>query len=371
MADQTDQPVGHPSRRGFFKGAAGAGLGLTTLLAGCEVHFDSGAGGGSRERAAGQTDDAAPASPGGKRRRLRAAFSNGGLSTTWCKLGYDTAMLWGDLLDVEIGWLDGELNPERQRDRIEGSLEKPWDFCVFQALQIGALAGPVRRLKQQGIPVVSIDTLLVERPKLRDVGVWVHVAANHEQMAEASTRYLMKKIGGKGRVIHIGGDSAHSGAQDRKRGFDRVLAEYPEVEVVGGQCRWCDWKTEKARDTFDTLLQQSRQPIAGAFFHNDDMALASLPALKGTRHEGMVVTAVDGQKDGLTAVRDGRLAATAVNPSCMIHQVGLIVGQFIVRNQEKLDDLPVEIMLPTLLVSKEAGNLESMFYMSDPKHCLI
>jgi len=340
-----------PARRGFLKHlAAGAGLGLGTLLAGCR--------------------SAAP-EPAGGRRRLRAAFSNGGLQTTWCKLGYDTAMLWGELLGVEVVWLDGELNPQGQRNKIELHAGDDWDFCCFQALQIDILAEPVRQLKKRGIPVVSIDTLLVEKDRLRDVGVWVQVSADHVEMAQSSTRYLVEKIGGKGKVIHIGGASAHSGARDRERGFKGVVKQYAGIDVVGGGVRWCDWRPEKARDTFEALLSQTPEPIAGAFFHNDDMALACHPALASTIHKNMVITAVDGQKEGLSGVRDGRLAATAVNPTCMLHMLGLVIGQFIVRNREKLDEVPVEIPCPCPLVSKEAGNLEAMFYLSDPKHCLV
>ena len=345
--------VGDTPRRGFLKHlAAGAGIGLGACLAGC--------------RTAGEPQG------DGARRRLRVGFSNGGLQTTWCKLGYDTAMLWGGLLGLEVVWIDGELNPQEQRNKIELKLGEPWDFFCVQALQSEILADPMRQLKKRGVPVIAIDTLLVEKERLREVGVWVHIAANHVEMAERSTEYLIEKIGGKGKVIHIGGASAHSGARDREQGFNRIVKRYqPGVEVVGGGVRWCDWKPEKARDTFETLLAQAGEPIAGAFFHNDDMALACYPALADTIHQNMVITAVDGQKEGLTGIREGKLAATAVNPTCMLHMLALVVGQFIVRNREQLDSLPLEIPCPCPLVSKEAGNLDAMFYLSDPKHCLV
>ena len=351
-----DHDPSRPSRRGMLKHlAAGGGLGLGSLMAGC--------GPGPKNVGVGR--------PQGGRRRLRAAFSNAGLQSTWCTLGRDTAMLWGDLLDVEVVWFDGEFDPQKQRDKIDAIVDDDWDFCAFQAHQIDTLQRPVRRFQERGIPVISMDTLIVERDRLREVGVWIEVTPNHVDMAEKSTRYLMEKIGGCGNVIHIGGDSAHSGARDRKKGFENVIKQYPEVKVVGGEIRWCDWMTEKARNTFESLLEKSTQPIAGAFFHSDDMALAAVPAVEGTRHKEMVITAVDAQKAGLTGIRDGLLAATAVNPTCMIHGWSLMIGQFIVRNSEKIDDVPLEIVCPSPLVSRESGNLEAMFFMSDPKHCLI
>lgn len=305
-----------------------------------------------------------------KGRRLRAAFSNAGLAGTWNKLGYDAAKLWGDLLNVEVVWFDGEFNGQRQREKIELAAAEDWDFCAFQAHQIDILAEPCRRLKARGIPIIGMDTLIVPENQLFETGVLVYVTPNHVKMAEQSTQYMVDKIGGKGKVIHIGGQSEHSGAQDRARGFQNVISKYPEIEVVGGGVRWCDWQTEKARNTFEVLLEQTQDRIAGAFFHNDDMALACVPSLKGTRHEGMVVTGVDGQRPGLLGVRDGLLAATSVNPAAMIHMYALVIGQFIVRNQEKFDRL-LKIVLPCPLVSKESGNLDAMLYLSDPKHCLV
>jgi len=339
------------SRRGFLQAAAGAGAGMTALLAGCAP----------AARSAGD----------GNRKQLRAAFSNAGLQSTWCKLGKDTAELWGNLLGVDVVWFDGEFDPQKQRNKLDLMVDGDWDFCCFQAVQIDSLEEPVRQLKKRNIPVISMDTMLVAKDRMRDVGVWCEVTPDQVFMGESSTKYLMDKIGGRGKVIHIGGLSAHSGAQGRREGFERVAAGYPDVEVLGGGVRWCDWEKQTARDTFESLLDQSREPIAGAFFHSDDMALACLPALEGTRHAKMVVTAVDGQKEGLAAIRDGKLAATTVNPVCLIHMTALALGQFIARNEEPVDTVPFEIVTPGPLVAQETGNLEAMLYQADPRHCLV
>jgi hypothetical protein len=80
---------------------------------------------------------------------------------------------------------------------------------------------------------------------------------------------------------------------------------------------------------------------------------------------------VDGQKEGLTAIQNGLLHATTVNPVCMIHMNALVIGQFIVRNEESIDSLPHRIVTPGPLVSRDTGNVEAMQYMADPKHCLV
>lgn len=346
----------HPTRRNFLERMAGGlGLGAGLGLAGC----------------AGQDSGTASAGHGG-RRRLKAAFSNAGLQSTWCALGKQTAELWGNLLDVDIEWFDGEFDPERQRNKIDAIAHEDWDFCCFQAVQIDSLAAPVRKMKRRGIPVISMDTLLVPMDKMRETGVWMEVTPDHVMMAELSVKHLVDKIGGKGKVIHIGGLSAHSGAQGRREGFENIVSQYPGIQVVGGGVRWCDWEKQKARDTFEALLEQEKEPVAAAFFHSDDMALAAAPAVRNTIHENMVITAVDGQKEGLEAVRNGVLAATAVNPVCRIHRTALVIGQFIARNGEKMDEVPLEIITPGPLVTQDnERQLEAMFYLADPAHCIV
>jgi hypothetical protein len=33
--------------------------------------------------------------------------------------------------------------------------------------------------------------------------------------------------------------------------------------------------------------------------------------------------------------------------------------------------VPLEIACPCPLVSKDSGNLDAMFWLSDPKHCMV
>lgn len=351
------------SRREFLEAfSLGSAAALAAGAIGCG---QPGAGGGGAGATGGTHADVAL-------RPLKAAFSNAGLQSTWCELGKKTAELWGRLLNVDIEWFDGEFDPEKQRNKIDAIVDRQWDFCCFQAVQLDSLAEPTRRLKERGVPVISMDTLLVEMDKMRDTGVWTEVTPDHVNMAEMAVGYLMEKLGGKGKIIHIGGLDGHSGAQGRRQGFENIVKKFPEVEVVGGGVRWCDWKKEKARNTFESLLQQETTPIAGAFFHSDDMALASVPALKGTIHEKMLVAAVDGQKEGLDAVKNGVLAATSVNPVCRIHRTALFLGQFFARNKESVDQAPLEIITPGPLVTADNPRvLEAMYYLADPAHCIV
>ena len=129
------------SRRDLLKqAAAGAGLGIGALAVGCRPDHRRGDGPDHR-----------------RRRRLRAAFSSADLKSTWNRSGQQAARLWGELLDVDVQWFDGEGDAQKQREKIEGIAHEPWDFCAFQANQTGVLEEAVKRLKSRGIPVIAMD----------------------------------------------------------------------------------------------------------------------------------------------------------------------------------------------------------------------
>src|SRR5258708_2378911 len=187
------------TRRHFLESVAfggSAGVGMASVLAGCrqKVPLDAASG----------------------RKKLRTAFSNAGLQSSWCALGKTTTELWGKLLDVEVEWIDGEFDPEKQRNKIDNIVYQDWDFCAFQAVQIDSLAAPVQKLNERDIPVISMDTLLVSMDKMSETGAWVEVTPDQVFMGESSSRYMFKNIGGKGKGIHIGGLSAHSSAPGRR-----------------------------------------------------------------------------------------------------------------------------------------------------------
>ena len=148
------------SRRAFLQTSGWGSLGLAAGMTGC---------------AGSQPADSVTGSPGSSLRPLKACFSNAGLQSTWCAAGKKAVELWGKLLNIDIEWVDGEFDPEKQRNKIDAIVHRDWDFCCFQAVQIDSLAAPVQQLKERQIPVISMDTLLVEMDKMRETGVWCEV----------------------------------------------------------------------------------------------------------------------------------------------------------------------------------------------------
>lgn len=293
------------SRRDFLKGSlfSGAGIVAANLFAFIEYR-----------RAHAQDQ------------KLRAAMSSAGLAGTWNAQGQEAALRWGELLGVDITWFDGEFDAAIQRGKIDQMATEKWDFVAMQPGAIGTLVEPVQTMIDAGIPVIDMDTLIAPLDQLQQMGVLTFIAPNNVFMSESVVTKLVEKMGGEGKIAHLGGQPGHTGAQARGQGFLNVVARYPNVVVADDQP--ADWDTGKAAQLTESIL--NRNPDLKAIFaDNDDMALAARQAVENAGMGDQVfVGGVDAMTPAIQAVADGKLVATARNSSTRIHGWAVIAGAY-------------------------------------------
>jgi ribose transport system substrate-binding protein len=294
---------------------------------------------------------------------LRAAFSNAGLQATWCAQGKRAAEYWGKLFNVEVTWFDGQLDAVKQRAAIDNMASQKWDFVAIQAFGIGTLTAPVQKMIDSGTPVIDMDTLIAPLDQLK---VHSFLAPDNEFMGASVTQALVNAMGGKGKIIMTQGALGHTGAQGRARGFESVMKQYPNVEVL--DTTPADWDVTKAVRIWETHLTKYPQ-IDAAFFHNDDMALAAYNVMKSRNRTNILIGGVDAMPPAIQAVSEGRMFATVRNPSCRIHGGAIVAGVAAVAGGEKSGEggIPKQVVTDGPVVTK--ANAAGMQWMQD--HYLI
>ncbi len=296
------------------------------------------------------------------RKPLRAAFSNIGLQVTWCTQGKQAAEFWGKLFNVDVTWFDGGLSATQQKAALEEIASRDWDFVAIQAVEIDTLAAPVNRLIEAGIPVIDMDTLIAP---LDQIAVHTFLAPDNEFMGAVVTRALVDAIGGTGTIIMTQGALGHTGAQGRARGFQSVIAQHPNIEVLSTEP--ADWDAAKAAQLWESYLS-TYSHISAAFFHNDDMALAALEVMKARNRTDIRVGGVDAMPPAIHAVLDGRMHATVRNSSCRIHGGAIVAGVEAALAPKKTPAAPPkQIVIDGPIVTQ--ANAPGLLWMED--HFLI
>ena len=64
---------------------------------------------------------------------------------------------------------------------------------------------------------------------MQQMGFLTFIAPSNLFMAVSVMNKIVAKMGGTGKISHIGGQPGHTGAQARGQGFLNVLANYPDI----------------------------------------------------------------------------------------------------------------------------------------------
>lgn len=116
--------------------------------------------------------------------------------------------------------------------------------------------------------------------------------------------------GDKGIIVELEGTTGSSPANDRKKGFDDVMAKHDNMTIVASQSG--DFARDLGRQVMETLLQ-AHPDVNIVYAHNDEMAIGAIQALElAGRKPGddVLVVSIDGTRDALQAIIDGKMGVT-------------------------------------------------------------
>lgn len=329
---------GKMSRREFLKKSAVAtGLSVATLsglMTAC---------GQAPTQAAADAPVNVPAE-----KKYRMATSELGMKCSWCARGADTVKFMGGILGVDVTVFDGELNIDTQRKQLEDAAAQDWSWIQIHPQAIDAFVDPVKAMIAKGIPVIDMDTRLVQ--DLSTLGVVTFLEPDNFFMGSEVTKILMAAIGSKGQIVHTQGPLGHTGAQGRTAGFHSIIDNLPDIELVDETP--ANWDIDLTRKIWDDLLIKYPD-IVGGMFDNDDMALAAYQSIKAAGKEGQIkLVGVDGMEPALKAVLDGSLLATVVNPTGRVHEGAFWVGYNIATGKTPKETVPAFIRTDGPVIDK-------------------
>jgi ribose transport system substrate-binding protein len=310
------------SRRGFMQG----GIALSALVA--AAGFRPGVTRAEALHNLGILPDDLPA------KTLRAATVEVGAASTWVSHGIETCALFGDLLGVEVQSFDGEFDPANQLSALQTIAAEDWDFVALHPAASDALKDGTDAIIAKGVPLIDMDTRIIQDPAGNaEYGHLTFLEPDNIYMGETSAKQLFDAIGGEGKVIHTQGLLSHTGAQMRAQGFNNMLAQYPNIEVVDETPG--EWKVEVTSALWQDLLQRFPD-VKGGFFHSDDMALAAQAVVESAGlNEQIKITGVDGLRNACEAILADKLFATVINPSGRIHGGAIWAGYLKVSGTDK------------------------------------
>jgi ribose transport system substrate-binding protein len=212
--------------------------------------------------------------------------------------GMNSATKEGDELVV----VDAGFDAAKQLNDIDDMIQQGVAAMLIDPVDSNAIQTAVEACKNANIPVIAYNSPI-------DTDVDCTVATDNVLAGQQVGKAIGEALGGKGKVAMLTYNVAQV-CLDRANGFKEVIKkDYPDIEIVDEQ--EIQPGTDTALPVAENILQ-AYPDLNGFFALNDPSAIGCAAAVESAGLKGKVsVVGVDGSEDGKTAIREGKMLATA------------------------------------------------------------
>ena len=210
---------------------------------------------------------------------------------------------------VELRFAAAHDNSERQIQQIDSLVESGIQLLIVAPNQLSSVSPAIDRAYDKGIPVIVFER------KTDSQKYTAFMSADNYEMGRLMGEYVASRLGGKGIVMEILGLKGSSPADERSRGFDAALADYPQIKVVAElQGDWTEPTAYQAVKSWKGDLNS----IDLVFGHNDRSAMGARKAFLERGAQLPLFCGIDGlpgENGGIQLVRDSLLDASYIYPT--------------------------------------------------------
>ncbi|WP_331459478.1 D-ribose ABC transporter substrate-binding protein [Nonomuraea sp. SBT364] len=248
----------------------------------------------------------------------------------------DGAQAQADKLGATLTVTDAQNDASQQVNQVQNFTSQNMKAIILNPVDSDAAAPAVTAAERVDVPVIAVDR------GVNGVEVAQTVASDNVAGGKLAAQELARQMGEQGQAVVLQGTPGTSASRDRGRGFEEGIKAFPNIQVVARQP--ADFDRAKGLDVMTNLLQ-SHPDVTGVFAENDEMALGAIRALGSRAGKEVKVVGFDGTPHGLTAVKDGTLAATIAQQPKLLGQRAVEAAVKVARGEtvEKSVAVPVKV----------------------------
>lgn len=244
-------------------------------------------------------------------------------------------------LGVKLIVMDGNYDVSTAISQLRNFESQKVDAIIVNPIDETALNDTVNQIVDNGIPVLGVNAFLTAEKLVTFVG------SPDVKAGETEAQQIMDAIGGKGNVVILEGPIGQTGQVGRKEGIYNILKKNPDVKVIAEKT--ANWSRAEAMTIMENWIQTHGDKIDAVIAQNDEMAIGALNALAARGMNDVPVVGVDGVKDALQAVKDGKMIAT-------VFQNAKVQGETVIEmaiKAAKGEQIEKRYEIPFELVTKE------------------
>lgn len=209
---------------------------------------------------------------------------------------------------AKVTHVSGDNDVNKQTKQMEDFIARGVDAIVVQAADTAGIIGAIKEANEAGIPVFTTGEVIVGA----DVVTAVHF--DNLESGFMGGAWIASQLPEGGKVVELLGILGTETGRQKSEGFRQGLDSAGAVfEIVAAQP--ANYDRNEALTVMENILQ-AQPEIDVVYASNDEMALGALQAIEEAgRQDEIIVVGNDGTDDALTAIREGRLAASIATPA--------------------------------------------------------
>lgn len=212
----------------------------------------------------------------------------------------DEAAKFGSSVELIVS--DAQGQAATQVSQAESLVAKGVDVIIISAIDKDACAPAVKNAVDAGIPVITLNTVVVNN----DLAT-AYVGVDDTQAGEVAMEIMAEALGGKGTVNVILGQLGHPASEYRWTGMQEIIKNYPDMKI--GSSQPADWDRAKALNVTEDWLSSTNK-FDGILACNDEMAISAAHALASANVTDVKVVGVDALGEALELVKSGKMTGT-------------------------------------------------------------
>jgi simple sugar transport system substrate-binding protein len=273
----------------------------------------------------------AACSDGQKSERIVLGFSQIGAESEWRTANTESIKSAAQTMDVDLRFSDAQQKQENQIKALRSFIAQKVDVIAFSPVVETGWDTVLQEAKAAKIPVILTDRAVSADPSLY-IGFIGSDFIEEGRKAGRIVADRFKDATADVSIVELQGTVGAAPANDRKKGFEEVIATNPRLKIIRSQSG--DFTRSKGKEVMEAFLKSSGK-IDVLYAHNDDMAIGAIQAIEeaGLRPgKDIFIVSIDAVKGAFQAMIAGKLNATIecnplLGPQLMTSVTEVVAGR--------------------------------------------
>jgi galactofuranose transport system substrate-binding protein len=277
---------------------------------------------------------AAPAAPAAATAKtykdMTLCYPQLGAESDWRTANTASFKETAEKLGVKLIFSDAQQKQENQISAIRACIQQGVDVIALPPVVETGWDAVLTEAKNAGIPVIVVDRSVTADPSMYAA----HIGSDMVIEGKRAAAEFNKMLPNGGNILELSGTTGSGAAVGRAKGFREALN--PNIKILDSQTG--NFTRAEGKPVMEAFLKKYAGQVQGVFFHNDDMAIGAIEAIKaaGLKPGDLKMVSVDGTRGGFQAMIDGWLQADVecnplLGPQVMDLGLKLMNGETIVK----------------------------------------